>query len=98
MAATGLPGRPKNRLLPRVPKVSGRPGLMASFQNATAPSSASISLMKSASPTETPPEVRMASLTAAASERACRNCSRSSGIRPRSMISMSEPASSALSV
>ena len=45
MTATGLPGRPMNMLASIWPKVSGRPGLMAIFQNSVVPSSASAGLM-----------------------------------------------------
>ena len=34
-ADTGLPGRPKNKLLSNLPKASGLPGLIASFQKST---------------------------------------------------------------
>ena len=40
---TGLPGKPKNQAPPRRPKASGRPGLTATFQKRTSPSSPSAS-------------------------------------------------------
>ena len=43
------------------PKAIGRPGLIASFQNATSPMRFIISRMKSASPTDTPPLVMITS-------------------------------------
>ena len=51
-----------------LPKASGRPGFIAIFQNQTCPQSGQdILLTKSASPTDTPPEVITASALSAAS-------------------------------
>ena len=38
MTATGLPGRPKNGVLPIWPNVSGRPGLIATLEKWMVPS------------------------------------------------------------
>ncbi len=57
-ADTGLPGKPKKSFPSQRPKAKGRPGRMDTFQNCNSPPSCSkASLIKSISPTETPPEV-----------------------------------------
>ena len=61
ITATGLPGSPNSTASPMRPKAIGRPGLIASFQNATSPMRFIISRMKSASPTDTPPLVMITS-------------------------------------
>ncbi|MNE24506.1 hypothetical protein D3C80_1177990 [compost metagenome] len=73
MAETGLPGRPKNQAFGRRPKAKGLPGLMASFQKPISPSSSSNCLVKSASPTETPPVVIRASASRSAWMKAARS-------------------------
>ena len=46
------------------PYASGRPGFIAIFQNSTSPSLSSSCLTKSASPTDTPPDVMTTSAAA----------------------------------
>jgi hypothetical protein len=58
--------QPEQHRLPMRPTAIGRPGRMAIFQNATSPSFFIMALVKSASPTLTPPLVMMASARAAA--------------------------------
>ena len=95
MTATGLPGRPKKRVFRlepltglRIPKAIGRPGRMAIFQKPTSPSSCIICLVKSASPTETPPEEIRTSALEAASIKAAFSEAGSSRTIPQSMISI----------
>ena len=58
----GLPGRPSTRAAPRRPNISGLPGRMAIFQNASAmPRACSTGATRSWSPTEAPPMVTMTS-------------------------------------
>ena len=72
-ADTGFPGRPNRNFWPYRPKTKGRPGLTAIFQNCNSPPTASKALLiKSISPTETPPEVTTASHCLNASSMAAR--------------------------
>ena len=96
MTATGLPGRPKNKVLRtgdlpstgfRIPKAIGRPGRIAIFQKPTSPNSCMICLVKSASPTETPPEEIKTSALVAASINAFLSDAGSSRTMPQSIIS-----------
>ncbi len=79
---TGLPGRPMKAASPTLPKASGRPGFMAIFHMSSDPSASTAGLTKSASPTETPPEVTMTSHSAAARLRTARVASSESGTMP----------------
>ena len=98
MTETGLPGSPKKSAPPTLPNASGRPGFIAIFQKPTSPVLSSVSFTKSASPTETPPEVMIASAAAAASRNARSTSSRASRTTPRSRISAPTARSMAKSV
>ena len=79
---TGLPGRPMKNELPKLPKASGRPGFMAMRHMSNWPSASTAGLTKSASPTETPPEVTTTSHSRAARRSTSRVASRLSGTMP----------------
>ena len=87
MTATGLPGKPNNTDLPMRPTAIGRPGRMAIFQKATSPSFFIMALVKSASPTLTPPLVMMASASRAALAKAASKSAGSSRTTPMSITS-----------
>ena len=82
----------------RAPNAIGRPGRIAIFQNRTSPSRPSSSRVKSASPTETPPELTMASALAAASLKARSSAAGSSRTTPMSISSTPSRASIPYSV
>ena len=75
------------------PNAIGRPGRIAIFQNSTSPSRPSSSRVKSASPTETPPELTIASALAAASLNARSSAAGSSRTTPMSISSTPSRAS-----
>ena len=102
MVATGLPGRPNSNVLrsplPSFPKAIGRPGFMAIFQNVISPRLARISRTKSASPTDTPPLVMIASTSPTADSSAADSASRVSRATPRSTTSQPSRVSMPVSV
>ena len=67
MAAKGLPGKLTTTVLPMFPTMVGRPGLMSILSMSTSiPRLVNASLVKSLSPTDTPPEVMMISASSVA--------------------------------
>ena len=98
MTATGLPGRPKSTVLPIRPSANGRPGRIAMRQNATSPNWAIIPLVKSASPTLTPPLLMITSACAAALRKAASSATGSSRTTPSSMTSQPSRSSRLVTV
>ncbi len=90
---TGLPGRPSTRERPSRPNISGLPGRMAIFQNASVmPRDSRTGATRSWSPTEAPPLVTMTSAPCARAKQASRSAAVS---RAMPSCSGAAPAASA---
>ncbi len=96
--ATGLPGSPMSGVPPITPMATGRPGLIATRQNTSVPLFSTAAFTQSASPVDTPPEVRIRSCVDAASLSLAAIRSLSSARMPRSVTSQQSLASIAISM